>query len=484
MKILISGYFGLFPVGRHAISFLGCLLKNPENEVYINTDFITDDARHVFDLFFKKEFEKGFVHMSSEKPEDFVYDFNVFPSPLPPIGVAWTDLDKFNKRKAKTKVCYPVFDGSVPLLEWIDVINRDFDLCLSPSGYCAHNLKRHGVTIPCFELECSVLMDDMLEIQPQYNPGRKYRFGCISANETRKNLPFLIKAFSASFSKDDNVELYVHSIQRPDVICTDELLTKTWEECEKRSNIILEKGFKNHQQMLDLWKTFDAYICPQSVTGYFTTPAEAMACGIPCILSDIPVHRELTKYLPEKNNLFYVEHKYIATFYHGVFCYRNLGVKFDSEEEKYAQKLKDVYSFREKLLTPELIKQRKENIKALTISGLSKKYNDVFHSDAKKAIICREPIFQEEDSPVFQSIEKAAIESQKIYIECTKIANSVASASATELDLDIEQKYMAKIDKKVKKYNALSFLHFLSIQLSLYCKIKRLIIGKNKKIRF
>ena len=518
--ILISGYFGLFPVGRHAISFLGCLLKNPENELYINSDFVTEETDKIFNLFFKQELAQGLIHKDTEKPLDFVYDFNVFPYPLPPIGVPWTDLDKFDKKKAKLKVCYPVFDGTIPLLEWVDVINEKFDLCLSPSKYCAHNLKRHGVTIDCLPLPCSVLLDDFLAIMPNYNAKRRYRFGCISANETRKNLPLLIQAFSQAFTKQDNVELYVHSIQRPDVLCTDDVLMAAYEEAQKKCHIILEKDFVSHQEMINIWKSFDAYVCPQTITGYFTTPAEAMAVGVPCILSDIAVHRELADFVPAKDNLFYVEHNQMNTFFHGVFCYRNLGLKFDASAEAYANKMKEVYQLRDKLLTADLIKQRKENITTLTISGLSSSYNGIFHP--KKVVISEkaqqtegalfvseklaglykeiglvdsfsklpqsycETSYPEENDIVFKTIEKTGVESQKIYIKCTEDAlQKAAQPKGGNFSVELvafPNKSLKSLNRKSLKYNANIFTKFLLLQLTVWCGIKR-IFKKSQKTK-
>lgn len=511
-KILISGFMGLFPVGRHMISFLSCLLQDERNEVYLNSEFMTDDAQKVLDKFFKNYLLEKKIKFDKDLPADFEYDFNIFPSPIQPITERQDHLYKFLKKKAKFKVCYPVFDGSVPLLEWIDIINKNFDICLSPSEYCAHNLKRYGVTIDCMNLECLVLIDEMLNMNYSQKKNKKFRFGCISAHETRKNLPFLIEAFSRAFSKDDPVELVINAIQRPDIMCTEELLDNTYKKCSEVSNIILEKGFKEHEAILDLWSSFDAYICPQSVTGYFTTPAEAMAVGIPCILSDIPVHKELTKYVTEENNFFFVKHDIIKTFFHGVFCYRNLGAKFDSSIENYIKILKEVYSKKDYLYEEEYIKERKNGIKALTTTELQKKYNTVFNpskvciSDkqgikdgvlllsktlAQKyleekrikeistdKILLNEKNYVEEANERFKAIEETSIDSQKIYIACIKEALKNVNP---ECQIDPQKTKLTRFLSRVKNYRAYKFLNFLFIQLKIYCAIKKPFIKRQKK---
>ena len=512
-NILISGYFGLFPVGRHSISFLSCLLKDIDNDIYINTDFLTNEGNEVLNLFFKKELESRRIKFDKELDTDFVYDFNFFPSPLPSLSIPQTDIDKFEKKKAKLKACYPVFDGSVPPLEWIDIINNKFDICLSPSAYCTHNLKRYGVKIDCMELECLVLMEEMLKIKPKELKQKKFRFGCISANETRKNLIPLLEAFSLTFSKKDNVELFVHAIQRTDVICSEQDLDEAYEKYSKNSNIILHKGFISHNEILKMWESFNAYICPQSVTGYFTTPAEAMAVGIPCILSGIPVHKELIKYVPENNNLFFVKHDLMESFMHGVFSYRNLGVKFDFDLSEYVKALRNLFNKRNTLFSEENIYQRKKGISYLTVKHLSPKYNTLVHpkviyisnmsqkiSDegelfisqklAEKYInfklykgkiieksVVSEFSYPEENEVIFKIIERTAETSQRIFLRCMEKSLKEKKAD------NIFDKYLEKIRNRIYKYQVVYPLIFIYWELKIYCALKKIFYNPNKKTK-
>ena len=350
VKILLAGHCSLDPLGRHIISFLGAFLQNEANEIYIDKHYLKKNY-DTLNEFFSDELKSKKLHFSDELPDDFEYDFLIFTDS---ISLSPTqDWEKrILKKNAKIKICYPVYDGSVPPLHWIDIINNNFDICLSPSEYCAHNLRRYGVKIDCFGLECAVLIEDFLKIKPFQNKDNMFRIGSIGASDFRKNIPLLMRSFAQAFSKQDNVELFIHSSYGKDLTCDDEIL-KTYEECKKRANITLQLKKISHTEMIDLWSSFDAYISPQTTTGYFTTPLEACAVGLPVILSDIHPHLELKKFIPEKNNLFFTRHDVISTAFHWVFDYRQLGCKFDATEEEYTKTFKKIYQDREKLSSDE-----------------------------------------------------------------------------------------------------------------------------------
>lgn len=298
LKILISGTVNYSPIGRHALSFIAALAGNDLVELYIDPDYLNKESCHIL----SERFDA--LSYRFHDNDRLIYDFVIFTYVL---GLYPDEMwhRKCLRKNARKRICYPVFDGSVPPLEWIDRINKDFDICLTPSEYCARNLVRYGVHIACTNLECAVLIDEMLALHPTNATGNgKFRFGCISANETRKNLPFLVASFAETFAGNDDVELFIHTFDRNDLTCPMEKLVATCRRYEHDCHIRLSTGFIPQHEIIRLWSTFQAYICPQSATGYFTTPVEALATGIPCILSDIPVHRELKSRVNTENNLF------------------------------------------------------------------------------------------------------------------------------------------------------------------------------------
>lgn len=500
-KILIAGHCSLDPLGRHSISFLNNFLKDDRNEIYVERSYLLDDYATIT-KFFSKEIENKRIKYINWNDSNEIFDFLVFTDSISLIpGQNWKQ--RLFNIKAKIKICYPVFDGSVPPLHWIDVINK-FDICLCTSEYCAHNLRRYGVKIDCFCLQCSILIDDLLNLDVNIKKNNKcIRFGTIGASDFRKNIPMLMRSFASSFTKKDNVELFIHSSYGNDITCSDEIMD-TYEECSKNCNIILDLKKISHESMIDLWKSFDVYVSPQTTTGYFTTPLEACAVGIPVILSDIHPHLELRKIIPEENNLFYVSHDKLSLAFHWVFDYRPLGCKFDAEENKYSEVLKDVFSRINEINNKKNQKIRKKYASQISSALQYKLYNLLINPehicitnkisslDQNVFFMSRrlfdkykrywgykvnystinypeESCYIEETNPVFVALENASVESQKIYLKkCNKIQNNEILTSI----------WMKKIFDRSRKYGISYMPKFLYKEFSLYCKIKKILNRK------
>lgn len=452
--ILLAGHCSLDPLGRHIISFIKSLLENNSATIVIERSYLLNEYTTLNQLF-KNEISNGIVKFDTDFPSDFLYDFLIFTDSISLLPYQHWEKRLLNYN-AKIKICYPVYDGSVPPLHWIEIINESYDICLCTSEYCAHNLKRYGVSIDCFCLECSVLIEDFLNIKKQYATHKPFRFGSIGASDFRKNLPLLIRSFNKAFSKNDNVELFIHSSYGKDITCKDDL-HKTYEEVTKQaSNIILQTKLISHDEMIKLWASFDAYISPQTTTGYFTTPLEACAVGIPVILSDIHPHKELKKFVDTKNNLFFVKHDKISPAFHWVFDYRMLGCKFDGNEQKYIEAMQYVYEHREELKSERLVQARKHYAEQLCAKKLAFKYqtlvspeqiaiseyphiegNTFFMSKALSKKYAREfsiyptvatetytpTVYPEEDLTEFKVIEECSVQQQQIFLKayCQKL---------------------------------------------------------------
>lgn len=405
LKILISGTVDYSPIGRHALSFIAALAGNDLVELYIDPDYLNAESRHIL----SERFDA--LSYKFHDNDRLIYDFVIFTYVL---GLYPDKMwhRKCLTKKARKRICYPVFDGSVPPLEWTDRINKDFDVCLTPSQYCARNLARYGVHIACTNLECAVLIDELLALRPADTAGNgKFRFGCISANETRKNLPFLVASFAETFAGNDDVELFIHTFDRNDLTCPMDKLVATCRRYEHDCHIRLSTGFIPQSEIIRLWSTFQAYICPQSATGYFTTPVEALAAGIPCILSDIPVHRELKSRVNTENNLFFVAHRHVKPLMHSVFDYRMTGIRIDSEKSLYRNAMLEVYDKRHELLTPRRVNERKGSARQFTAGNLGKKYFDILSAHTgtdRKTLAVNATPYEESEIPDVHSIADEA----------------------------------------------------------------------------
>ena len=455
-EILLVGHLAYDPLGRHILSFMSTLLQDKNNIIYLDKGYLgasvnRKDKNIILRTMFARELRSGQLRYDIELPYNYHYDFVIFTDSISNDVNQHYEQTVIN-RNANIKICYPVFDGSMPPLNWIKIINQHFDICITPSEYCAHNLKRYGVMIDCFGLDCGILLDDFLDIKPNLNE-KMFRFGSIGASDFRKNIPLLIQNFAEVFSKNDKVELYIHSSYGKDIQCQDEII-EVYNKYKNKANIILKTEKISQNEMTKLWASFDAYVSPQTTTGYFTTPAEACATGIPTILSDISVHKELTKFIPEKDNLFFVPHNKLSLAFHWAFNYRSLGCKFDAENNAYKDILKYVYEHRKELSTAELIAQRKCGAQKLTFKALATRYNalvgnrnivisDRSHIENDNFFMSTALLekykkyhygtivnisdnfitttYSEEKSDVFRALEKGSFDAYNIYLEKSSI---------------------------------------------------------------
>ena len=514
-KILLIGHLAYDPLGRHMLAFISSLVKNKNNILYLDKNYLSitaknnqNDHKEILNKYFSKEIKDGQINYSSELPQDYNYDFFIFTDSLSTeMNFHWEDY--WYSVKANIKICYPVFDGSMPPLHWVDIINKHFDICATPSQYCANNLKRFGVKIDCIGLECGVLIDEYLKIKPAISKD-KFRFGSIGASDFRKNIPLLIKNFAEVFTKDDDVELYIHSSYGKDITCGDEI-KRIYEQYKDKANIILKTEKISQEEMNNLWESFDAYISPQTTTGYFTTPLEACAVGIPVILSDIEPHKELKKFVDEKNNLFFVNHNKPALAFHWAFNYKSLGCLLNASENSYCNVLKYIYENREMLFNDQFIKQRKEGASKLTFESLANKYDSLVghynysvsensHIDDMTFYISKDladkfkeykygTLNQVEDTlnfenpsehllPAFNELEKASYDAYNIYIELAKQNNTIAPNKCKGQKIQYYLFGFIPIWKKVEtryktKYYLFNFIPFL--------KVKKRIIKGGKK---
>jgi glycosyltransferase involved in cell wall biosynthesis len=128
----------------------------------------------------------------------------------------------------------------------------------------------------------------LLKQEPELDAGSEGPFFLyVGSLEPRKNLASLLEAWDHAALKDwrllivgeragifENVSLKTNS---PQVIFT---------------------GRLENQQLLKLYRAAHAFVSPSVYEGFGLPPLEAMACGCPCLISDIPAHREVCGVAP------------------------------------------------------------------------------------------------------------------------------------------------------------------------------------------
>ncbi len=124
---------------------------------------------------------------------------------------------------------------------------------------------------------------------------RPFRFLCVGKWERRKGTEGLVRAFCRAFKSTAPVELYLHcdNPYRPDLDVATEV-----------SRILAEQGGGpkvlvglplSEPEMVALYQSADAFVLPSRGEGWGLPILEAMACGLPVLVTEQGAHREFVR---------------------------------------------------------------------------------------------------------------------------------------------------------------------------------------------
>lgn len=109
-----------------------------------------------------------------------------------------------------------------------------------------------------------------------------------------KNLPRLILAFKSIMNSIDHHLIIVG--EKSNFITADPFTIQIAEDLKDKVHFT---GYVSNELLKRYVKHAKALICPSLYEGFGLPPLEAMAAGIPAIVSDIPAHREMLHDAPE-----------------------------------------------------------------------------------------------------------------------------------------------------------------------------------------
>ena len=104
----------------------------------------------------------------------------------------------------------------------------------------------------------------------------------VGSLEPRKDLGCLLKAWDTAALKDWRL-----------VIVGDRAGIFESVSLKTNSPQVIFTGRLGNRKLLNLYHAAHAFVSPSVYEGFGLPPLEAMACGCPCVISDIPAHREV-----------------------------------------------------------------------------------------------------------------------------------------------------------------------------------------------
>jgi hypothetical protein len=187
------------------------------------------------------------------------------------------------------KIAYSMFEASAIPHDWPMILNNHFDAVVVPDNFLVEVYKNSGVTIPIFVIPLGIYIDEFLSKPIKEDHHYPFTFGFSGAFFDRKNHRMLLHAFVQEFGNRPDVALKMHGR-------FGDILYKELEGFVATSgvtNVELRNKPLSWQEYREFIGSLDCYVSLSKGEGFSITPREAMAQGIPCIITNNTAQRTL-----------------------------------------------------------------------------------------------------------------------------------------------------------------------------------------------
>ena len=241
-------------------------------------------------------------------------------------------------RKDHILIAYSMFESSKIRDIWVKTLNEKFDAVAVPDPFLVPVYKNSGVRIPIFVVPLGVNYGSLLNAPLKHRTGHPFVFSNLSVINDRKNTKKTIKAFLTAFGDDDRVLLVLNGR------ACDAPFLKECQDLVRRSgvsNVKLSNKSLARKKYNALLKGTDCYVSLSKGEGFSIIPREAMALGVPVIVTDNTGQSTIARSglvhpvpsLIEEPAKYRIDVQYFVE-----------GINYDFEVNDAAQAMKDVFS--------------------------------------------------------------------------------------------------------------------------------------------
>ena len=284
-------------------------------------------------------FKVGKVFINENLLGYFSREPYIFDSPL------YKMLSKINgiDRSKQIWLSYSMYESDKISPFWVEELNERYDAVILPDKNLVPVYQNSGVKIPMFVVPLSIDYQDALQKPLKNKANPVFTFASFSTIEDRKNIIKLLQAFKQAFGNNKNVRLLINARRSEnlyrkkiiDYIVENDLTNVDYHVIEKNA----EEYNKNFDQV-------DCYVSFSKGEGFSVQPREAMARGIPVIVSNSLAQKTIAD-----SGLVGVVHAKIAkiaTYWDDTVI---MGRNFDVETSEAAAAMLDVYNNYQKYLS-------------------------------------------------------------------------------------------------------------------------------------
>ncbi len=240
---------------------------------------------------------------------------------------------------AKIRICYSMFEASEIPLEWVYIINRQFDMVLVPAEYLIDVYENCGVNKKILLLEPGIrgiekFINYKNEIKLNNN---KFVFCYSSYFFERKNHLAVLKSFYNAFSNSQNFKLILHGKFGETKVLK---CLKDFIEDKSITNVEILDKYLDRDAYFDLIVKSNCYVSVSMGEGFSITPRESIAAGVPTIVSDSIAQKNLA----ETGIFKFVEGLIPVQADYKLYFKRNIGYCYDILIDDLSQAFIDLYT--------------------------------------------------------------------------------------------------------------------------------------------
>lgn len=224
--------------------------------------------------------------------------------------------------------------------EWVSRFNNNFDALVVADEWLVDVYKNSGVHLPIFTLPLAINLNSLLSAPLKKHSAKKilrkpFVFGVSGILFPRKNHTLLMQAFHEEFKNNPYVKLVIQGRHTgADYI---KKIDALMESIQNKNIKIIQKRL-SRTEYEEYLRSLNAYVLISKGEGYSITPREALAAGVPTILSDNTAHRVICK-----NNFMYSVPSSILKPSYCYITHQYLGNDFNCTLQDVRKALRHVY---------------------------------------------------------------------------------------------------------------------------------------------
>jgi glycosyltransferase involved in cell wall biosynthesis len=268
-------------------------------------------------------------------------------------------------RESQIYISYSMLESTKILSKWARFLNNYFDSVVVPSAHLVDIYKDSGVRIPVFYVPLGMNIDNQISMSLRKSRNKIFTFGTFSSLLPRKNQLTLIKAFVKVYKNRPDVRLIINA-RNGDNDFIEEI--DNYLELNEIHNIMLNIGPLLQNEYDEMIKTIDCFVYISKGEGFAIQPREAMAMGIPVIISDNTAQHDIA----ESGLVRVVKSDIKEPAYYWFSKKRPVGYNFNVRIDDVADALIDVHDHYNKYLDNS--EKAREWVKQFQYSNLKELY--------------------------------------------------------------------------------------------------------------